>query len=102
MPVVLLFVGTLAAEQHSTFAAVGAGGDPPFRGWFGLEWVQRKVITVEAADKKGGIPRRTEENPVLGRTVATLPLRLRPGRSAHTIQRRELPEELSEPAANRH
>jgi hypothetical protein len=43
MPVVLLFVGTLAAEQHSTFAAIGAGGDPPFRGWFGLEWVWRKV-----------------------------------------------------------
>ncbi|NGY63468.1 hypothetical protein G7043_31555 [Lentzea sp. NEAU-D13] len=27
----LLFVGTLAAEQQSTFAAFGAGGDPPFR-----------------------------------------------------------------------
>ncbi|WP_143467139.1 hypothetical protein [Lentzea kentuckyensis] len=37
----LLFVGTLAAEQQSTFAAFGPRGDPPFRvgsatnGWVG-------------------------------------------------------------------
>lgn len=44
---VLLFVGTLAAEQQPTFAAVGAGGDPPFRvGSATNGWVDHRLTVV--------------------------------------------------------
>jgi hypothetical protein len=119
--VVLLFVGTLAAEQHSTFAAAGPVGDPPFR----VGSVTNGCVEMRAAvgpltrttrpvpppswvpfarpdDWKGKIPRHQDKN--LGTTPPAdrSALGSQSAQSARTIQNRELPRELFEQAENRH